>query len=123
MDIEFLLSIKLLVVAGVFALFAIFERIHPVAGSPLLIRFGRATKVAWMRLLKNLSLLGINALLSPLIVVPITVDGELLGAFGGCGRPLEGEPIDAFYVSEDADAFIVRQPGSDDRRIATVFFL
>ncbi|MBE0529197.1 MAG: PocR ligand-binding domain-containing protein [Rhodospirillales bacterium] len=34
------------------------------------------------------------------IVVPITVDGEFLGAFGGCGRPLDGEPIDAFYVSK-----------------------
>lgn len=72
MDIEFLLSIKLMVVAGVFALFAVFERIHPLAGGPLLLRFGRATRAAWMRLLKNLSLLGINALLSPLIVMPIT---------------------------------------------------
>lgn len=34
------------------------------------------------------------------IVVPIFVDGEFLGAFGGCGRPLEGEDIDAFYVSK-----------------------
>ena len=34
------------------------------------------------------------------IVVPIFVDGEFLGAFGGCGRPLEGEEIDCFYVSK-----------------------
>lgn len=34
------------------------------------------------------------------IVVPITVDGAFLGAFGGCGRPLDGDPIDAFYVSK-----------------------
>jgi ligand-binding sensor protein len=35
------------------------------------------------------------------IVVPISVDGEFLGAFGGCGRPLEGgEEIDAFYISK-----------------------
>lgn len=34
------------------------------------------------------------------ILVPITVDGEFLGAFGGCGRPLEGEEIDAFYISK-----------------------
>ncbi|MEL6962093.1 MAG: sterol desaturase family protein [Pseudomonadota bacterium] len=72
MDIEFLLSIKLLAVGSVLVIFAIYERIYPAAGGPLLLRFGRATKAAWMRLLKNLSLLGINALLSPLIVVPIT---------------------------------------------------
>jgi len=34
------------------------------------------------------------------IVVPIFVDDEFLGAFGGCGRPLEGEAVDAFYVSK-----------------------
>jgi hypothetical protein len=34
------------------------------------------------------------------IVVPITVDGEFLGAFGGCGRPLEGEGIAPFYISK-----------------------
>ncbi len=34
------------------------------------------------------------------IVVPITVDGEFLGAFGGCGRPLEGDGIDLFYISK-----------------------
>ncbi|MDX9859774.1 MAG: PocR ligand-binding domain-containing protein [Rhodospirillales bacterium] len=34
------------------------------------------------------------------ILVPITVDGEFLGAFGGCGRPLEDEGIDAFYISK-----------------------
>jgi sterol desaturase/sphingolipid hydroxylase (fatty acid hydroxylase superfamily) len=73
MDIEFLLSIKLMVVGGVLALFAIYERIYPAAGGPLLLRFGRATKAAWLRLFKNVSLLGINALISPIIVVPITV--------------------------------------------------
>lgn len=34
------------------------------------------------------------------IVVPIFVNGEFLGAFGGCGKPLEDEGIDAFYVSK-----------------------
>ena len=73
MDIEFLLSIKLLVVGGILVLFAVYERIYPAAGGPLLLRFGCATKAAWKRLFRNLSLLGVNALLSPLIVVPITV--------------------------------------------------
>lgn len=73
MDIDFLLSFKLVVVGGILALFAVYERVYPAAGGPLLLRFGRATKQAWLRLIKNLSLLGINALLSPLIVVPITV--------------------------------------------------
>ena len=33
----------------------------PASGGPLLLRFGRATKAAWLRLLKNGSLFGINA--------------------------------------------------------------
>lgn len=73
MDLDFLLSIKLAVVGGALALFAIYERLWPVAGGPLLLRIGRATKAAWIRLIKNLSLFGINVLLSPLIVVPITI--------------------------------------------------
>ena len=39
----------------------------------MLLRLGRATRAAWIRLFKNMSLFGINALLSPLIVLPITV--------------------------------------------------
>ena len=73
MDIEFLLSIKLLIVGGVLIAFALYERLFPAAGGPLLLRFGRATRVAWLRLFRNVSLFGINALLSPLIVLPITV--------------------------------------------------
>lgn len=34
------------------------------------------------------------------IIVPIFVDGEFLGAFGGCGMPLEGEGVDCFYVGK-----------------------
>jgi len=33
------------------------------------------------------------------IAVPIFVNDEYLGSFGGCGMPLEGEEIDAFYIS------------------------
>ena len=70
---EFLLSIKALIVGGVLVSFALYERLSPAAGGPLLVRFGQATRAAWLRLVKNLSLFGINALLSPLIVLPITV--------------------------------------------------
>ncbi|MEZ5930507.1 MAG: sterol desaturase family protein [Alphaproteobacteria bacterium] len=73
MDIDFLLSIKLAVVGAALVFFALYERLYPVAGGPLLLRFGRATRAALQRLVKNLSLFGINALLSPLIVVPITM--------------------------------------------------
>lgn len=73
MDLDFLLSFKLLVVAVVLVTFAVYERLHPAQGGPLLVRFGRATRAAWGRLFKNLSLFGINVLLSPLIVLPITV--------------------------------------------------
>ncbi|MGI9507767.1 MAG: sterol desaturase family protein [Geminicoccaceae bacterium] len=67
------MSIKLLIVGGVLAVFFLYERLYPAEGGPLLLRLGRATRVAWMRLFKNLSLFGINVLISPLIVLPITV--------------------------------------------------
>lgn len=73
MDIDFLLTLKVLLVAGVLAVFVVYERVRPAAGGPLLLRIGRATLGAWHRLLRNLSLFGINAALSPLIVVPITI--------------------------------------------------
>ncbi|MGI9435434.1 MAG: sterol desaturase family protein [Geminicoccaceae bacterium] len=73
MDLDFLLSFKALLVAGVLAIFVVYERLSPVTGGPLLLRLGRATLAAWRRLFRNLSLFGINAALSPLIVVPITI--------------------------------------------------
>lgn len=33
------------------------------------------------------------------IAVPIFVNDEFIGSFGGCGKALEGEEIDAFYIS------------------------
>jgi sterol desaturase/sphingolipid hydroxylase (fatty acid hydroxylase superfamily) len=81
MKIEVLLSLKALLVGGAFVFFLVYERLWPAADSPLLLRFGRATVAAWRRLVRNLSLFGINLLISPLIVVPITVwaDGFSLG--------------------------------------------
>ena len=73
MDLDFLLTFKALLVGGVLLVFVVYERLRPVAGGPLLLRIGRATLAAWKRLFKNLSLFGINVLISPLIVVPITV--------------------------------------------------
>ncbi len=34
------------------------------------------------------------------ISVPIFVNDEFLGSFGGCGRALEDEEIDVFYISK-----------------------
>jgi sterol desaturase/sphingolipid hydroxylase (fatty acid hydroxylase superfamily) len=81
MTIEALLSLKALLVGGALVFFLAYERLWPAADSPLLLRFGRATVAAWRRLVRNLSLFGINLLISPLIVVPITVwaDGFSLG--------------------------------------------
>jgi putative heme-binding domain-containing protein len=31
---------------------------------------------------------------------------------------VNGDLVDAFYVSEDKDAFVIRQPGVPDRRLA-----
>ncbi|MGF1561785.1 MAG: sterol desaturase family protein [Geminicoccaceae bacterium] len=52
------------------------ERWRPMVDSPLLLRIGHATRAAWQRLMKNASLFGFNALLSPLLVVPITAWAE-----------------------------------------------
>ncbi len=73
MTIEVLLSLKALLVGGAFVFFLVYERLWPATDSPLLLRFGRATVGAWRRLVRNVSLFGINLLISPLIVVPITV--------------------------------------------------
>jgi sterol desaturase/sphingolipid hydroxylase (fatty acid hydroxylase superfamily) len=79
MTLETLLSLKAVLVGGAFAFFLAYERLWPAAESPLLVRFGRASRAAWRRLARNLSFFGINALLSPLVVVPITVWAASLG--------------------------------------------
>jgi sterol desaturase/sphingolipid hydroxylase (fatty acid hydroxylase superfamily) len=76
MSIEALLSLKALLVGGAFVFFLIYERLWPAAESPLLLRFGRATAAAWRRLARNVSLFGINLLISPLLVLPITAWAE-----------------------------------------------
>jgi len=76
MTVETLLTLKTLLVGGAFVVFALWERLRPAAESPLLLRFGRASRAAWQRLVKNLGLFSINLLLSPLIVVPITAWAE-----------------------------------------------
>ena len=80
-ELDFLLTFKAVLVVSVLLVFALYERFKPVAGGPLLLRLGRATAAAWARLLKNLSLFGINFVLSPLIVVPVTLfaTGHSLG--------------------------------------------
>ena len=79
MSLETLLSLKALLVGGAFVFFLAYERLRPAAESPLLLRFGHASRAAWRRLARNLSLFGINAVLSPLVVVPITVWATGLG--------------------------------------------
>jgi sterol desaturase/sphingolipid hydroxylase (fatty acid hydroxylase superfamily) len=73
MDVDFLLTFKGLLVVSVLLAFVVYERLRPAADSPLLLRIGRRSAAAWRRLVKNLSLFGINAALSPLFVVPITI--------------------------------------------------
>jgi sterol desaturase/sphingolipid hydroxylase (fatty acid hydroxylase superfamily) len=73
MSIETLLSLKAALVGAALLFFIVYERLRPAVESPLLVRFGRASRAAWERLVRNASLFGINLLLSPLVVVPITV--------------------------------------------------
>ncbi len=72
MTLESLLSLKVLLVGGAFVFFLTYERLWPAAESPLLVRFGCASRAAWRRLARNLSLFGLNLMLSPLVVLPIT---------------------------------------------------
>lgn len=68
-----LLQLKAVLVAVALAVFVLWERIAPVADDPLLLRLGRASWAAIHRLLRNLSLFSLNALLSPVLVAPITM--------------------------------------------------
>lgn len=72
LTLETALAFKTALVLAVFVFFALAERWRPAVESPLLVRLGRSTKEAWRRLTKNLGLFSLNALLSPLIVIPIT---------------------------------------------------
>ncbi len=66
------LALKGGVVLAAFLVFALAERWRPAVASPLLLRLGHGTRAAWRRLARNLGLFGLNALLAPLIVLPIT---------------------------------------------------
>jgi sterol desaturase/sphingolipid hydroxylase (fatty acid hydroxylase superfamily) len=76
MEVESLLSFKAVLVGAVLALFVVYERVRPAVDHPLLLRFRGATAAAWRRLVRNTGLFGINVLVSPLLVLPITVWAE-----------------------------------------------
>ena len=71
--IETLLLLKGGLVLVALVTFALYERLRPATDGRLLVGFRHATRAAWHRLGRNLSLFGLNALLSPLLIVPITV--------------------------------------------------
>ena len=68
-----MLWFKTLLVGGVLLVFVLYERFAPAAESPLLLRFGRTSRAAWNRFARNLGLFSLNLLVSPLIVLPVTV--------------------------------------------------
>jgi sterol desaturase/sphingolipid hydroxylase (fatty acid hydroxylase superfamily) len=70
---DLLLGLKSLVVLGAVALFVPWERLRPAAASPLLLTLSNRSRAALHRLLRNLGLFAVNLLLSPLVVVPLTV--------------------------------------------------
>jgi sterol desaturase/sphingolipid hydroxylase (fatty acid hydroxylase superfamily) len=73
MDVAALLGFKTVLVAAVALTFALWERLRPAVASPLLVRFRGASAAAWRRLVRNLSLFGLNLVLSPVLVLPVTV--------------------------------------------------
>lgn len=76
MTLDLLLTLKAGIVLGTLLVFGAWERLRPVSDSPLLVRVGRATRRGWQRLGRNLGLFGLNLLLSPLLVVPLTAWAE-----------------------------------------------
>jgi sterol desaturase/sphingolipid hydroxylase (fatty acid hydroxylase superfamily) len=77
MAIETLLAGKSVAIAAALLLFFVWERLWPAVDSPLLLRLGRASAAAWRRLVRNLGLFGLNLLLSPVVVVPVTAWANL----------------------------------------------
>ena len=73
MDVEYLLSFKAVLVGAFLVLFLIYERVRPAVDHPLLVRFRGASAAAWRRLVRNAGLFGINLVVGPLIVLPITL--------------------------------------------------
>jgi sterol desaturase/sphingolipid hydroxylase (fatty acid hydroxylase superfamily) len=73
MDAESLLSFKAVLVGAFLLLFLVYERVRPAVDHPLLIRFRGASAAAWRRLVRNSGLFGINLLVGPLVVLPVTV--------------------------------------------------
>lgn len=81
MDLDQLLVLKTTLLVAALAVFGTWERLQPATPSPLLLRLGQRTVAAWRRLGRNLGLAGLNALLSPLLVLPVTIwaDGFTTG--------------------------------------------
>lgn len=81
MDLDHLLVLKTVLLVGALAVFGTWERLRPATPSPLLLRAGQLTLAAWRRVGRNLGLAGLTALLSPLVVLPVTVwaDGFTVG--------------------------------------------
>lgn len=72
MDATALLSLKVAVVPASFLAFGLWERVRPYRDDRLTVRLGRATRAGLDRLGRNLGLFGLNALLSPALVLPVT---------------------------------------------------
>ena len=81
MDLDQLLVLKTTLLVAALVIFGLWERLRPATPSPLLLRLGQRTVAAWRRLGRNLGLAGLNALLSPLLVLPVTIwaDGFTTG--------------------------------------------
>ena len=81
MDLDQLLVLKTALLLAALAIFGTWERLRPASPGPLLLRLGQRTAAAWRRLGRNLGLACLNALLSPLLVLPLTVwaDGFSVG--------------------------------------------
>jgi hypothetical protein len=110
MSIESLLAGKAVLIAAALVVFFVYERLWPAVDSPLLLRLGRATAAAWRRLARNLGLFGLNLLLSPLVVVPITAWADTairqIDGLSGDGALHRGQMVERPRQAHQAQAAV-----------------
>lgn len=100
MSLATFIAIKTALVIAALVAFGVWERWRPAVGTTLLVRALGASRAAWHRLGRNLGLLGLNLMLSPLLVLPVTAwaDGFTVGLRPGWWSGWPGLVLDLLLL-------------------------